>query len=294
MRKFLLLFLILTAPVLGEWTSGRITGEDVRLRSGPGVESTVVTVLPRGQLLGVLKRSEGWAQVFFPQAYVATQSLDGNVVKAGGARLLLDARPDSPVLANLDAGTQLEVYPTGELYRQVKTREPVTFWVSDRYISQDGLPVKEFVSRSRLKVSDADWAKLKALKGLRILVLPTDTPGQGDLVSSDDGRFGPSYSVKYKHNGEWFSVGAGTDGLGGYGVNVPELIVSSPLLGKVVIGTAGVPDHEDLLTEGTPLRNGSTSYNGPCPLTVFINCSPGMDRQVLKRAVESLRATRML
>ncbi len=65
------------------------------------------------------------------------------------------------------------------------------------------------------------------MRRLRILVLPTDTPGPGELVSSDDGRFGPSYSVKYKHNGEWFSVGAGTDG-----VNVPDLIVSSPRLGK--------------------------------------------------------------
>lgn len=293
MRKLVVLLFLFTSPAWADWTSGYVTADDVPVRTEPSPGSNVVTSLPRGQWLGVFKRSNGYAQIYFPKSYVSARSLDGNTVKTGGAKLLLDARPDSPVLGTLSEGEELEAYPTGEPFRQVTTPEHFTFWISDQYFSDSGLPVKEFVFEGLLKISDADRGKIKALKGLKIMVLPTDAPSQGELISSSDGRFGPSYRVKYQDGDEWIEIGAATDGLGGFGVNEPELIVYSPLLGKVVIGSAGVPQYQDLLTEGTALQNGSTGSNGPWPLTVLIHCSSGVDRQVLKRTVESLRASRI-
>lgn len=273
-----------------------MTGDDVRLRSGHGVNSTVVASMARGQFVGVLESKDGWTRVFPFHVYVEAERLDAdNVVKPGGASLRLEPAANAPVLGKVEGGKKLEGFAQGSPYRQVQLPEELSYWMATSYVSTDGLVPRpqDYVTRDKLKIGAAEFDKISALKGLRMVVLPTDAPGPGELVDSSDGRFGPSYTVRYKSGSEWMTIGGATGGLGGYGVNVVDTVMRTPLLGKLVIGTPGVEDQVNLMFEGKRLRGGSNLDGRSTPLTIMFSCSPGMDRSVVRRTLDSLRVTEL-
>lgn len=169
-----------------------VTGDEVRLRTAPSAQSAVAGVCRRGQAVGVLSRKPGWLEVVPLETVVPGDAVaaDGQV-ESTGAELRLDL--DGPAIGRIPGESAV----AGRPWTLVEGPPPgVRFWIAEQFVHRDGIPVRapDVVRPDRLAISPTDFQRLAALKGLRMVVLPTGNVGRSEVTGADSsGRFGPSY-----------------------------------------------------------------------------------------------------
>ena len=126
----LLLAPLFSLALLGSAELFLVTAEGVNLRRGPGVETPVIGRVSRGMVFAPQEEGGGWVKVVFPdkgknlEGYLFEnylQRLDGSLpltaakVKAiPWARIHLDERKDSPVVALFPEGTPVQLLGTDD------------------------------------------------------------------------------------------------------------------------------------------------------------------------------------
>lgn len=301
MRTLSLILLLLTSVAWARphYKYGYVTLDEVRLRKGPGTQQPVVGSMHRGDLVGVVGRKSGWVEVVPLQAWVRTEDVPEGKIRPEGADLLLRPHPKAPVLGRVTATDLGEaILYRGKSFCMVEAPSSYHYFIAEPYVSVGGVPARsaDLVPPQRLVVSDADYRKLAGLKrgGLRMLVLPTERIGTPKLESATTSpRFGPHYSVKYQVGENWYRLTGATDGLGGADLSEPRYIVNSDLLGTVIVGPQNYGDSKDFMALAPALLNGSTAEGKPFPLSIFFDCSPGLDEHIVRKVLKSLRAVRL-
>ena len=300
MRILCLLLLLLPSVAWArpDYKYAYVTADGIRLRKGPGAGQPVVGTMFRGDLVGIIGRKAGWAEVVPLRVWVRTRDLDQRKIGPQGADLLLQPRADAAVLGHVTAEDMADglIY-RGKTYSMVEAPSRFHYFVADSYVTVRGVPVRpsDLVPPQRVVVSDADYVKLAGLKkgGLRMLVLPTEPIGTPKLDAVSSGRFGPSYTVKYQVGPNWYSISGATDGLGGADLDEPRYIVTTGLLGTVIVGPQNYGNSKEFMALAPALLGASTAEGKPYPLSVFFDCSPGLDEQVIRKVLKSLRAVRL-
>lgn len=273
-----------------------VTGDEVRLRTAPSTQAPVAGAARRGQAVGVLSRKPGWVEVVPLETFVPGDALaaDGKVGE-GGAELRLDL--DGPAFCRVPANVVLASAVHGRPWTLVEGPPPgVRYWIAEQFVDRQGIPVRatDLVAAERLAIGRADFARIAALKGLRMVVLPTGDVGEAVVESADSSnRFGPSYSVRYRRGSDWLEVSAGTSGFGGPALDQPRFQVQSSVLGKVLMTTMDYGDRRDLMSSSAPLLEASTLEGRACPLSLFFGCNPEADPAWVRAALESVRAVRL-
>lgn len=272
-----------------------VTGDEVRLRTAPSAQASVAGLARRGQAVGVLSRKPGWVQVAPLETFVPGNALvDGRVGK-GGAELRLDL--DGPAIGRLPGSALLPSAVPGDPWTLVEGPPPgVRYWMAEQFVHRQGIPVRstDLVTADRLAIPSADFARLAALEGLRMVALPTGTFDRVEVQRADSSaRFGPSYGVKYTRGSDWLEVTAGTSGFGGPALDQPRFQAQSSLLGKVLMTTMNYGNLRDLMSSSAPLLDGSTLEGRVLPLTLFFTCNPEADPAWVRTVLESFRAVRL-
>ena len=293
----LLLFLCLIGPLLAESSFheyGYITAE-TQLFAQPKEEKPLSLRAPRGQRVGVLEREGEWVRVVMLEVFVSSSQVDPELrIGAEGGDLLFEPDSSSSPLGTVSPDTPLEGY-FGVPYALVDSPFSLSFWMPATSVSVTGLPLRDsdFVGPDDLSIEPEDFQTIRALEGLRIVILPTGVSVKPELVSADSGRFGPSYSLKYDFGGEWFEISCGTDGLGGPTLGLPLYQVQSEVLGKVVVGTMNYGQSKELFMFNAPIRDASTADGKPYKLTPFFSCSPGLKEETVRALLGSLRCVKL-
>lgn len=296
LEMVVLSLLVLAPPAQGrpDYTYGYCAGDGVRLRSGPGERTTVVAAMPRGTSLGVLQRKDGWAEVVPLQVYVAGNAVGTDKrIGAGGADVWLE--PGRTKLGRLKGGERLEDVCPGQPYALIEPPSRLRFWVADRFVLSEGVEVRpgELVTPHRMSISPADYRKIAALSGLRMVVLPAGAPGTPNLESAESGRFGPGYSVRYTVGREWYTISTATSGEGGPDIGRFLFTLQTPLLGVVVVGTMNYGNLQELMMRAPRLLGGSLYQGKSCSISVNFSCSKGLDEATIRKVLQSLRAVRL-
>jgi hypothetical protein len=262
----------------------------------PKAENVMSVRAPRGQRVRIVEGDGEWTRVVLLEVFISASQVD-SALRAGadGGDLLFEPDRQSSTIGTVSPDTPLEGY-FGEPYALVDSPASLSFWLPSAKVSVTGLPLRDsdLVAPDQLSIEPADFQKIKALEGLRTVILPTGIlAGKPELVSADSGRFGPSYSVKYTFGEEWFSISCGTDGLGGPDLGQPLYQVHSDVLGKIVVGTMSYGQSKDLFMFNAPIRDGSTASGKPYKLTPFFSCSPGLKEETVRSILSGLRCVEL-
>lgn len=289
-----LLMLAQAAQARPDYVYAYCAGDGVRLRSGPGESAPGVAAMPRGTALGVLRRKDGWAEVVPLEVYVAGNAVGADKrIGASGADVWLE--PGRTKLGRLEPGEQVEDAFPGQPYAMIEPPSRLRFWVADRFLLSEGVPARssELVTPARLSIAPADYRKIAALSGLRMVVLPAGAPGTPKLESATSGRFGPGYSVRYTVGRDWYTISTATSGEGGPDIGRFLFTVQTPLLGAVVVGTMNYGTLQECMMLAPRLLGAASSQGKACAISVNFSCSKGLDEATIRKVLESLRAVRL-
>ena len=269
---------------------------DTPLFTQPKAANAMLVRAPRGQRVRIVERDGEWARVVLLEVFISASQVGSELrTDADGGDLLFEPDDQSSRIGTVSPDTPLEGY-FGEPYALVDSPASLSFWLPSAKVSVTGLPLRDsdLVAPDQLSIEPADFQKIRALEGLRTVILPTGiSTGTPELVSADSGRFGPSYSVKYTFDQEWFEISCGTDGLGGPSLGRPLYQAQSDVLGKIVVGTMNYGQSKDLFMFNAPIRDGSTADGKPYMLTPFFSCSPGLKEETVRSILSSLRCVEL-
>ena len=157
------------------------------------------------------------------------------------------------------------------------------------------VPGDMWTSPASLDISQSDYARIAALKGLRVVALPLVDAGKARLKYANWSNRGcASYAVRYTRGKDWLDVCAGTDGLGGPDIEKTLFTIPTRLLGEVAVGPMNYGKMKDWMLYGQSIEAGSSDLEGsPVPLHLFFFSNPGADRAWLAKVIQSLRAVRL-
>lgn len=152
----LLLLLLAAATARAEESLAEITGDSVRVRSGPSTMRAILAELDRGDLVVVLGAEDGWRRVRVPgglPGYVHSSLVsigEDGVAVVAASRVLLrpEAGKDQPALdERLDEGERLPVLDRDGEWVKVLMPERVEAFVYGEFLREIG-PVAEHADRA--------------------------------------------------------------------------------------------------------------------------------------------------
>ena len=154
--------------------TGKITRNKVRLRTGPDIDSTIVTELAKGELLVVVGEVDEFFTVEAPKdikAYVFRSFiLDGQIE---GNRVNVRLKPDteSPVLTHLNTGDAVAgtICATNNKWLEIAAPSSVRLYVAKSFIDKVGGPEVKvaFDARKSQATKDLSDAELFAQEELQ-------------------------------------------------------------------------------------------------------------------------------
>ncbi|MBA3816841.1 MAG: hypothetical protein H0X29_10065 [Parachlamydiaceae bacterium] len=123
--------------------TGKVTKNKVRLRQQPNLDSPILKELSHGELTIVEGEVEDFYAVQPPndsKAYIFRTFVLDNVVEGNRVNVRLEPDTDSPVVAQLNAGTRVEgvISPLNSKWLEIPMPESARFYVAKDYIEKIG------------------------------------------------------------------------------------------------------------------------------------------------------------
>ena len=123
--------------------TGKVTGTKVRLRVSPDIDSFVVKELGKGEMLAVDKEDNGYFGVI-PSSdvklYVFRTFILDNKVEGDRVNVRLKPNLESPIVAQLNAGDEVEVlqFVENSKWAEISAPKDTHFWVAKEYVDAIG------------------------------------------------------------------------------------------------------------------------------------------------------------
>lgn len=132
----------LTHPTTDSFT-GEITGNRVRLRLFPNLDSGVLHELKKGELVVVTGEENDFYAILPPpkiKAYIYRTYVLDQIVEADSVNVRLAPRTESPIIAQLNMGDKIEgqVCPQNKKWLEIKPPSFVRFYIAKNYIQYVG------------------------------------------------------------------------------------------------------------------------------------------------------------
>lgn len=123
--------------------TGRVTKNKVRLRQQPNLDSPILKELGHGEMVIVVGETEDFYAVQPPadlKAYVFRTYVLDNVVEGSKVNVRLEPDTDSPVVAQLNAGTRVDgtISPLNSKWLEIAMPDSAKFFVAKEYIEKIG------------------------------------------------------------------------------------------------------------------------------------------------------------
>lgn len=123
--------------------TGKVTKNKVRLRQQPNLDSPILKELSHGDMVIVAGESEDFYAVQPPadaKAYIFRTFVLDNVVEGTRVNVRLEPDTESPVVAQLNAGTRVDgtVSPLNSKWLEITMPDSARFYVAKEYIEKIG------------------------------------------------------------------------------------------------------------------------------------------------------------
>ncbi len=216
------LFLTLTAAAANVIGSGVITGDALRLRSGPSTDSSTITLLSKGTTVQVYEVLDGWYKIAWDgrEGYVSADYLDytpapqeddggdkvmtdeanqppaaetvsgkTGVITMDGVNFRSGPSTDDAVIAELAKDVQVTVASVADGWCQV-TWNGQEGYISGTYVAVDGIPLKD-----PRGVITGNFVNVRTQPTTESGILTKVSTGtMVDLVSLSDGWYAVQYN----------------------------------------------------------------------------------------------------
>lgn len=143
-RQFKILALIciftLILPLAAMADTGTVTGSVLNVRSGPGIQYTVVGSLYQDTQVEILDSQGGWYQIEYRtlKGWVSGDYIDvkkSTQLRVTGSSVNLRPGPGAdPVIGSVKQGDLLVLVAAGDQWHQVKTSTGITAYISAQYV----------------------------------------------------------------------------------------------------------------------------------------------------------------
>lgn len=123
--------------------TGKINKNKVRLRQQPNLDSPILKELTHGDMVIVIGETDDFYAVQPPadtKAYVYRTYVLDNVVEGSRVNVRLEPDTDSPIIAQLNAGTKVQgtVSPLNSKWLEITPPDSTRFYVAKEYIERIG------------------------------------------------------------------------------------------------------------------------------------------------------------
>jgi len=150
--------------------TGKILGNKVRVRTGPGLDSHIVKQMNKSDLLLVVGEENGFWKVqpdYGTKAYVYRTYILDNTVEANRVNVRLQPNTEAPIVAQLGMGEKIDgkISPKHSKWYEIDPPNSMCFYISKEYVGFAGGP--DFLASQEKKRVDAEHDLKTAFLQLR-------------------------------------------------------------------------------------------------------------------------------
>lgn len=125
--------------------TGRVIGNNVRLRVSADVESSIVQEVPKGELFVVVGEKNDFYAVSPPsglKAYLFRSFVLDNVVEGNRVNIRLEPDLEAPVIGHVNAGTRIDgkISSKNNKWLEISPPQETTFYIAKEYVDYAGGP----------------------------------------------------------------------------------------------------------------------------------------------------------
>jgi len=123
--------------------TGRVVGKNVRLRTGPDIESAIVKEIPKGELYVVVGERNDFYMVTPPsnlKAYLFRSFVLDNVVEGNRVNVRLEPELEAPVINHVSSGTRIDgkISDKNNKWLEISPPADTTFYVAKEFVEYVG------------------------------------------------------------------------------------------------------------------------------------------------------------